>query len=339
MAFVFTSCTGTPTTDADATTKATTTAGQATTQPTAATTLEDGTTEAPTTEGATTEDGTTAAGTINKNDNNPTTASTISTAKSTTKPVASTTKKPTPTKKTITTQAGVIYFNNTRYRQTFYDDFEGTTLDRSKWEICPEWTRHNGNVWRKDMVSLDGKGNLVLSCAKLQGSVYKSGAVRSRDRFEQTYGYFEARCELQKSPGFWGAFWLMPNSIDNGVKGGSDGTEIDIFESAYLSSERINHAIHWDGYGSDHKSIGTNVHVPGVHTGYHTFALEWTKDAYRFYVDGKKTHEITSAQADICEVPTYLKLTVEAGTWAGQCDDSKLPDGIKVDWVKVYKKF
>ena len=232
-----------------------------------------------------------------------------------------------------------IVFNGSEYALTFYDDFEGLELDDTKWSYGPESVRHDGNVWRNDMVKLDGNSNLVLLCDKLEGTVYKSGAIRSQSKFDQTYGYFEARCKLQSSPGFWGAFWLMPYQIDKGIPGGSDGTEIDIFESAYYGKDRLSQAIHFDGYGENHKVMGSgDIYVPGVYEGYHIFALEWTEDYYRFYVDGKQTYEIASKEVDICRVPTYLKLTVEAGNWAGKCDDSKLPDGILVDYVKAYKK-
>ena len=53
---------------------------------------------------------------------------------------------------------------------------------------------------------------------------------------------------------------------------GRDGTEIDIMEKPWLD-DRVQHTLHWDGYGKDHKSEGKVVKVPGVMEGFHTFAL------------------------------------------------------------------
>lgn len=234
---------------------------------------------------------------------------------------------------------GKYLINGKEYVRTFYDEFEGDKLDTSKWSLCPEWVRHNGNVWRNDMTSLDGNGNLVLSVGKLNSSEYKSGAIRSRNKFDQIYGYFEIKVKLQSSPGFWGAFWLMPYSIDSGVDGGADGTEMDVFESAYVTSSRIQYGIHYDGYGSRHKNIGTSVYAKNAYDGnYHIFGMEWSEDGYIFYYDGVEQYRITSEQVDVSKVKSYLKVSVEAGNWAGKVDDSKLPDGITVDYVKVYQK-
>ena len=68
---------------------------------------------------------------------------------------------------------------------------------------------------------------------------------------------------------------------------GRDGTEIEIYEKPWLD-DRINYALHWDGYGKAHKSQGKVVEVPGVMEGFHTFALLWLPDQYVFYVDGKE---------------------------------------------------
>lgn len=245
---------------------------------------------------------------------------------------------------------GNYMINGQEYEQVFYDDFEGSTLNRRNWEIGPQQERQNGNVWRNDMVSLNGKGDLVLSNAVDEDNPdrCKSGAVRSRDRFYNSYGYYEVRCLLQQySTGFWGSFWIMPDSIDSGIDGGADGTEIDIFESAYLMSDKVQQGIHFDGYGSRHKTIGQATYVDNVYYGYHTFALSWEPDQYRFYVDGKLTYTLREGQrmsggatVSISEVESYLKLSVEAGTWAGTFKPESTPhniDGITVDYVKVFK--
>jgi len=39
----------------------------------------------------------------------------------------------------------------------------------------------------------------------------------------------------------------------------------------------MQHALHWDGYGDAHQSIGQSYTMEGIRDGYHTFTLECTK--------------------------------------------------------------
>lgn len=218
---------------------------------------------------------------------------------------------------------------------TFSDDFNGDKLDTSKWSLCPEWERFEGNYWSNKHVKTDGNGQLMLYAGE-EGDVYSSGAIRTHGKFNQTYGYFEIRCKLQTEPGFWGAFWLMGYNVGKVGNGGKDGAEIDIFESAYLNSSSVNHAIHWDGYGSEHKSTSQKTTIPDLYTGFHTFALEWNKDEYIFYVDNIMTWRTNAG--GICEVPLYLKITTEVGSWAGDISKANLPAAMVIDYVRVYKQ-
>lgn len=228
-----------------------------------------------------------------------------------------------------------MVFGGKNYKLTFCDEFNGTELDRSKWNYCPEWKRQDlNNYWSNSMTSLDGNGNLLLSIDK-SGDKYLTGAIRTKGIFEQTYGYFETRCKLTQIEGYWGAFWLMYSNNDETNNSGADGTEIDIFESAYINENKVGQALHWDGYGENHKSVSNQVTKDDLYDGYHTFALEWTKDEYRFYVDGEITWKTSGG--GICQVPLFIKLTAETGTWTGTPDLADLPDSMVVDYVRVYQ--
>ena len=221
-----------------------------------------------------------------------------------------------------------------KYSLTFEDDFSGTSLDLSKWSRCPQWERADKNTWRNNRVKLDGKGSLVLEAGK-DGEVYSSGAVRTHSKFDQVYGYYEIRCRLQQTTGFWSAFWLMGYEVGKVGDGGKDGAEIDIFESFDKPGSQINHGVHWDGYEADHKSEAKAVTVPGIYEGWHTFALEWTKTAYIFYIDGVETWRTDAG--GICETPLYVKVSTEVGFWAGQMQESDPLPNLLVDYVRVYQ--
>jgi beta-glucanase (GH16 family) len=235
------------------------------------------------------------------------------------------------------------------------DEFNGSgEPDGRKWDR-PEYNRRNNDSgpdgwWLKEDSFLDGRGNLVLRAKKISNRNadkdpfdYSTGAVRSYGRFEQRYGRFEIRCRMPTQPGWWVAFWLMSEGVGNVDGSGVDGTEIDIMEG-FGWTDKINHALHWDGYGEDHRSEGRMSAVPGIRKGFHTFTLEWNETEYVFFVDSAVTWR--SSAGGVSKVPEYVKITAELSTepWAintGWQNDPKqavFPDSFFVDYVRVYRK-
>ena len=252
-----------------------------------------------------------------------------------------------PTTYPIAPPADTRVINGTTYNLTFVDEFEGTKLDSSKWACCPEWERADvGGRWEDDMVSVKN-GCLYLGAAIDDNGTPVSGAVQTMSKWyqvkwSQCKGYFECRAKLQSAPGFWGAFWLMTRSMGNNDvgQGASNGAEIDIMESFSVAQGGINHAIHWDGYNSNHQSTGKSIYNKSLYDGkFHTFAMAWTDTEYIFYIDGAETYRVGNSNVAniICLDPAYLLLTVEFGTWAGTINKTKLPDAVVVDYVRVYQ--
>lgn len=219
-----------------------------------------------------------------------------------------------------------------KWKLAWYDEFNGEQLDRDKWEKVGDWPRRRA-LWLKDNAYLDGKGKLVIR-SKKEGSEYSCGGIRTRGKYAHTFGYYEIRCKVPDEVGTWAAFWLFAGSVGRVGNGGTDGAEIDIFESAWRNEDKVNVAIHWDGYGKDHKSSGWVVQTPGVNEGFHTFGLNWTPEEYIFYYDGKEIKR--TAAGGVCRVPLYIKVTSEIGKWAGDITKASLPDYFIVDYVRVY---
>jgi len=218
------------------------------------------------------------------------------------------------------------------WKLAWSDEFDGTQIDQSKWEIMGDWKRRDG-FWVKEDSYLDGKGNLLLRTKK-DGERYTCGAVRTRGKFEHKFGYWVCRCKFPTKEGHWPAFWLMTGGVSKIGDEGRDGTEIDIMEKPWRE-DKITQNLHWDGYGKEHKSAGTGqIAIPGISEGFHTFALHWTPEEYVFYVDGKETWR-TSA-GGVSQVPEYAKLTEEIGKWGGDITKADLPDYFVVDYVRVY---
>ena len=226
------------------------------------------------------------------------------------------------------------------WKQTFADEFDGAVIDPNHWNIRHEdRTCRKNNFWHRDCAKLDGDGHLRMITRK---SIDKPGwhdtpCIETKRKFTQCFGYFEIRAEMHTQPGFWTAFWAMaapPGSVFSTKHRGMDGTELDIYEKNTLDDE-VQHTLHWDGYGKDHKSKGFRSTVPGVMTGFHTFGLLWTPDEYVFYADGKEQWR-TSA-GGVAQVPIYLKISSETGDWAGDITKAKLPDQFRVDYVRAWQ--
>lgn len=216
------------------------------------------------------------------------------------------------------------------WKLVWHDEFEGTGLDAGKWDV-PEYKRRDA-YWSRKAIRLDGRGHLVMATLK-EGDKVLDGCVRTRGRFEHAFGYYVARIQLQQEQGHWSAFWLYNTSVGKEGDEGRDGTEIDIMEKPWLD-DRVQHALHWDGYGKKHKSEGKVAKAAGIMKGWHTFSLLWLPDEYVFYIDGRETWRTKAG--GVCQVPLYLKLSDEVGPWGGDIKKAKLPDQFLVDYVRVY---
>ena len=218
-----------------------------------------------------------------------------------------------------------------QWKLIWQDEFNGAQLDETKWNRLGDWKRRDG-FWVKADAYLNGKGSLILRTQK-EADRYTCGAVNTQGKFEHAFGYYVARCKLSKQPGHWAAFWMMCPGVSKVGNEGRDGTEIDIVEIPWRDGH-ITMNLHWDGYGKDHKSAGTKIQLGGLTEGFHTFGLLWTPKEYVFFVDGRETWR--SAAGGVSQVPEFLKLTEEIGTWGGAIQKAELPDYFEVDYVRVY---
>lgn len=275
-----------------------------------------------------------------------------------------------------------------RFTLTFEDNFDGDALDRSKWNYGFDVDEgkvsapRKGGFWAQDGV-LVKDGNLILRTDFRQdgengagwysGTVMTCGEGEEDNLFEQQYGYFETRCKTPFFYGGWCAFWLMPYDdfsaehndqlSSEHINTAVDGAEIDIFETPFsyqgVFGKVVNHAVHYDGYRDYLKSVPKlNVKVSKLYDEYHIYGFEWTKDYYKFYVDGRLTWEVLSdgytkdgKKFDhniISQVKEYMLLSFEVVTpdspdsTKGWCGDPSKNDKSKnydfaIDYVRVYQ--
>lgn len=250
------------------------------------------------------------------------------------------------------------------YQLAWQEEFDGPAgapPDPKNWAPLHLGPRRDAiNV--EEAARLDGEGHLRITTTRLDAPVsapasqpatqaisqptsqpapkfvYHTGMISTQGKYEPRYGYLECRYQAQQQPGHWSAFWLQTPTMGNPMGApAAAGVEIDVQE--YLATpkykDKVQHTLHWDGYGKEHKSKHVEKVVPGLGAGFHTFGVEWTPTEYIFYTDGVETGRMTEAVSQRSE---YLILSVEVGNWADDIAAAKLPDAMVVDYVRVWQR-
>jgi beta-glucanase (GH16 family) len=226
----------------------------------------------------------------------------------------------------------------------FRDEFNGSSLDFSKWD--PNWLAGNTTSITKpvngnEQACYDPKqvsvvpysgtdGVLKLSavnrsCTASNGSTYNyaSGIVTSNRHYTFTYGYMEARVFLAGSSNTanWPAFW-------------SDGTgtwpttgEIDVMEG--LGGSPAWH-YHWGSTSSPQQVGGTPSMSSKV--GWHIFGANWQPGYIDFYYDGKYVGHATTG---VTSSKQYLILDYALSSSIS--GPIIVPSSFLVDYVRVWQ--
>jgi beta-glucanase (GH16 family) len=187
--------------------------------------------------------------------------------------------------------------NASDWALTFGDEFEGTSLDLSKWATTyADGSRTNNDEleWYVDDAHIVSAGTLKL-LAKYDtvqpGFPYTSGMISSHNGFSQAYGYFEASMKIPSGYGLWPAFWLLPLPLNW-------PPEIDVMENLGKDTRRIYMYHHYSTnypYPGEPEggSVGTSYYGPGYSSGFHTYGVEWSPSAITWYIDGVQRYRST----------------------------------------------
>lgn len=238
------------------------------------------------------------------------------------------------------------------------DEFNGASgspVDRSKWvtetggngwgnEELEYYTARSENAYQQD-------GNLVIKVLreKYTGADgvtrnYTSARLKTRGKFAQAYGRFEARIKIPRGQGIWPAFWMMGDDIDK--VGWPGGGEIDVMENIGKEPALVHGTIHGPGY-SGAKGIGDPFSLTPPQPfadDFHLYAVEWEPKTIRFYVDQhlyatRTPKDLPAGTKWVYDHPFFLLLNVAVGGgWPGNPDaSSAFPQAMLVDYVRVYR--
>lgn len=240
----------------------------------------------------------------------------------------------------------------------FNDEFNGTTLDMSKWSYQNGTGREYGLWWwgndekqyYKPENTEVSDGTLKIY-AKIEQTYdplasttmhYTSSKIVTQNKFSQTFGRFEARVRVPLAEGFWPAFWLMPESSVYG--GWPRSGEIDIVEWRGRIPNEASSAIHFQA-SHGHQPQYRNYTLPQGQTidQFHVYAVEWSLGKLEFSVDNHVYHTRHNTWHNApqpFDQDFFIILNFAIG---GRFDGHKLPPPsafpafMEVDYVRAYQ--
>jgi beta-glucanase (GH16 family) len=254
---------------------------------------------------------------------------------------------------------------------TFDDEFNGSSLDSSKWspmttygsayktgpplnQVCyvssPQTISESGGYLNLSVIAAPQTYPCRGTLSTFQAS-YLGGMVDSFGKFSQEYGFFEARASMPPSnlPGLQETMWLYP---ENETLYGPwpDSGEIDFaeFYSKYPNNDIP--AVLYPGSGNDPNAQSDKCVIAGQTPNgqFHTYALMWTPTTMTTYYDG--TPCMTDVYAPYVNNPDtapapfnqpfFLNFTAALGWNNGnvfRSGETTLPATMQVDWVRVWQ--
>jgi beta-glucanase (GH16 family) len=222
------------------------------------------------------------------------------------------------------------------------DEFEGKSLDKSRWTLGMSW-------WRGRQPALFSNRNVTVADGKLQLTMRKEPAPKELEKLgyhdytsaalhtkaRSSYGYYEVKARPMNSGGS-SSFWFQQDETPGWQ------TEIDVFEiggKAKGFEYKDNMTVHVFRTPTERKhwQLGSAWVAPWrLAEDYHVYGLDWDKDEITYYVDGVAVRRVENTH---WQQPLYLIFDSETmPEWFGMPEDSDLPSTFNIEYVRAWKK-
>ena len=256
--------------------------------------------------------------------------------------------------------------DRTGYRAEFEDDFDSPTLDRTRWlpYYLPQWSSRAASAARYDigdsLLRLRIDRDQAPWCPEWDGDVRVSslqtglfaGTVGSpigqhqfahglvvREAQEPValytprYGLIECRARASADPATMVALWLI--GYEDRPERSAEILVFEVFGRDVSSrSAAISMGVHPFGDPSiadDVEQVTLSLDVRE----FHDYAVEWTPERVRFFVDEQQVREVAQSPA----YPMQLMLNVYELARDGQGSVSdRYPKEFLVDWVRGWRR-
>jgi beta-glucanase (GH16 family) len=214
----------------------------------------------------------------------------------------------------------------------FSDDFDGDTIDESKWNIREGYIGHGAieNTAARENLAVRN-GSLFVTVKRDPSNPvhpYSSGQMDTDGRFSHTFGRTELRARFPYAPGAWYALWSVPWSDKL-------FPEIDI-EVLSKKNGQVWFVNHWDTkpLPADERRMYATIDGEDI-TAFHLYEVEWTPGKVTWSFDGKVY--MTSTDKGVPKEPMIWVINGWVGGWGGPpTPESPFPTTFEVDYVRVY---
>ena len=246
------------------------------------------------------------------------------------------------------------------FNLAFSDEFEGASLDLTKWQTGLTWgdaviingeqqyfvPTQDDPEFGYDPFSFDGetltisaiptpdelKENLPPACSEIDPTgnercLFLSGALSSHDRFGFLYGYVEGRMKVGATPGMLSSFYLYHRYTGSGVN--LHAPEIDIVE--YLGENPFGAEDAFQTYHFDDVTTGLTRSSPTMSFSnpdgelysdeFHTYGVLWEPQLVIWYIDGKEVKRLTGPMVSR-QPMNIVNYLVTGSVWAPTPDAS-----------------
>jgi len=261
-----------------------------------------------------------------------------------------------------------------RATTVFFDDFDGKTIDRTKWTVRTS----DGSVNDEQQAYVDSDATLhIAHGAEAAGATngalvitprfqpgvrngkgeqfdFVSGRLDTRGKVEFMYGTAAARMKLPLGAGLWPAFWIL------GTGDWPATGEIDVMENVG-EGDWMSAAMHGPGYSGNTPLVNRYYYRRGSDaSAWHIYSVDWSDRELVFRVDGDVAYRVTRAMVEhhgrwSYDNAKYLILNLAlGGGYPASVNGVKQPydglpqqtvDAIKagrarvlVDWVRVDRR-
>lgn len=242
------------------------------------------------------------------------------------------------------------------YNLLWSDEFDGATLDDSKWtrELRdPGWTNNELQEYTDSEENIFVKdGHLVLKAVKedRNGSdYYTSGKVNSQNKQDFMYGKVVVSAKVPEGQGLWPAIWMMPQDESFYGQWPKCG-EIDIMEVLGNDVSTSYSTIHYGEPHAEQQGIIT-LDNGTFASDFHEYSVEWEPGEMRFYTDNELVLTVNdwfSANGDDekeypapFNQPFFVQMNLAVGgNWPGNPDATTDFENAEfvIDYVRVYQK-
>ena len=241
------------------------------------------------------------------------------------------------------------------YELVWSDEFEGETIDESKWSfdigdgcdrgICG-WGNRELQYYTDDPDNAYvSNGNLIIRALKkpTMDYAYSSARMVTKNKGDWKFGRIDARARLPIGQGLWPAIWMLPT--DNVYGGWPTSGEIDIMELIGSEPSTVLGTIHWGHDTRRFQSSYYDLETGTFDQDFHVFSTIWTEDCIQFLVDDipygeVNTRSTTQPSTWPFDQDFHLIMNIAVGgNLPGDPSPTlSFPRVMQVDYVRVYQK-